>query len=196
MLWAQGYLVRVHGHLPCTEEQSKFRHPDQTQISYFPWTRIRPATMSPVRVSSQFPVLLSTMSSLYHGSCLCNSVQYEITGEPFTFLVCHCNNCKKASGTAFMANAFFKPEQVVVLKGSETIRKYHDRTTASGAAVIRFFCPQCGSNIFLMNEDHSGYTVVMTGTVDGDIKWVPRREIFTDHKRQWVTVHPIPRSKL
>ena len=44
------------------------------------------------------------------GSCLCQSIKYTVTGEPLTFRVCHCVNCKKASGSAFMTNAFYKDE--------------------------------------------------------------------------------------
>lgn len=50
------------------------------------------------------------MANIYHGSCLCHKVQYELTGEPFTFFVCHCVNCRKATGSAFMSNGFFKPD--------------------------------------------------------------------------------------
>lgn len=42
------------------------------------------------------------------GSCLCRAVKYEVIGEPVTIRVCHCGNCKKATGAAFMTNGFFK----------------------------------------------------------------------------------------
>lgn len=51
-----------------------------------------------------------SMASTHHGSCLCSAIKYEITGDPFTYLVCHCINCKKATGAAFMANAFFRTD--------------------------------------------------------------------------------------
>jgi len=174
------------------------------------------------------------MPSAYRGSCLCNSVEYEITGEPFTFFVCHCNNCKKASGAAFMSNAFFKSnvcilfhestgcafltiliQQVMVLKGSEHIQRYRDNDTASGRAVIRCFCPQCGSNLFLEN-DNNDFIIVATGTLDDRVDWgnfslpknfsrliifhcvlAPRREGFPDRKTHWITgINLSPKSKL
>jgi hypothetical protein len=60
----------------------------------------------------------------------------------------------------------------VVLKGGETIRRYRDSNTASGGVLIRSFCPQCGSNLFLDSDGHeSEYKMVTTGSVDGNIDW-------------------------
>ena len=46
----------------------------------------------------------------YQASCLCQAVNFKLTGEPFRFAVCHCSNCKVAGGSAFMTNAFFKSQ--------------------------------------------------------------------------------------
>ena len=34
-------------------------------------------------------------------SCLCGSVTWEITTEPFQAFNCHCKLCRKAHGSAF-----------------------------------------------------------------------------------------------
>ena len=54
------------------------------------------------------------------------------------------------------------------MKGDDTIRRYHDRDTVSGEVVIRAFCSQCGSTLFMTGED-ANYTIVPTGTIDGNI---------------------------
>ncbi|KAJ7931673.1 Mss4-like protein [Mycena leptocephala] len=41
------------------------------------------------------------------GSCLCRKIRFTVVGEPFSYAVCHCSNCKKFAGSAFMTNAFF-----------------------------------------------------------------------------------------
>ena len=41
-------------------------------------------------------------------SCLCGAIKFDITGDPVTFMVCHCVNCQKATGSVFMSNTFFK----------------------------------------------------------------------------------------
>lgn len=42
------------------------------------------------------------------GSCLCGGIQYEVTGEPMKRVMCHCDNCRKFTGSSFMANSFMK----------------------------------------------------------------------------------------
>ncbi|KAF5376965.1 hypothetical protein D9615_007232 [Tricholomella constricta] len=137
------------------------------------------------------------MAKIYHGSCLCDSVQFTMTGEPFTYFVCHCKNCQKSSGSAFMANAFFKPEQVVITKGKEHVKVYIDAKTKSGEVVPRSFCSSCGSSLFLGNEEK--LKIVASGTVEEEVDWVPRRESFAECKRQWIEgikTNPKRRSKL
>lgn len=50
-----------------------------------------------------------------HGSCLCESVKYEIEGDPFRFNVCHCANCAKIVGAAAGNFVFFKEEVRLLL---------------------------------------------------------------------------------
>lgn len=53
----------------------------------------------------------------YQGSCLCEAVNFELTGEPFRYAICHCYNCKVSGGGGFMANAFFKSQVGSTLHG-------------------------------------------------------------------------------
>ncbi|GLB36749.1 putative glutathione-dependent formaldehyde-activating enzyme [Lyophyllum shimeji] len=119
------------------------------------------------------------MAKEYHGSCLCRSVQFTITGEPFSFYVCHCKNCRKFTGSALSANTFFKPEQVVITKGSEDVKVYRDTDTASGNVLLRSFCPSCGASLFLGN-DKKEFTIVSFGTIEEDVDWVPRGERYPE----------------
>lgn len=41
------------------------------------------------------------------GSCLCQKVRYKVTGAPLTTIICHCDSCRKSTGSAFMANSFY-----------------------------------------------------------------------------------------
>ncbi len=62
------------------------------------------------------------MSEVTHrGSCNCGAVRFEIEGKLGPFGFCHCRTCRKASGTAFTANASVKREQVRFLGGEDAI---------------------------------------------------------------------------
>lgn len=49
----------------------------------------------------------TSADEVMHGSCLCGSVAYTTKGEPVTQMLCHCRNCRKATGSAFMANNYY-----------------------------------------------------------------------------------------
>ena len=35
------------------------------------------------------------------GGCVCGSVRYEITAEPFMVYACHCTDCQRITSSAF-----------------------------------------------------------------------------------------------
>ncbi|KAF8149149.1 Mss4-like protein [Crassisporium funariophilum] len=122
------------------------------------------------------------------GSCLCKSIKYEIYGDPITFRVCHCANCRKASGSAFLSNIFFDAKNVRVLQGDDYLKSYRDCDTASGSPLDRYFCTECGSNVFLGSVSKAGSSlrIVTMGTLDTEVEWLPHKELFPEQKRKWV----------
>jgi hypothetical protein len=50
--------------------------------------------------------------SIFRGSCLCRSVQYEVSGEPQRFNHCHCRRCRKVTGTEHASNLLVKPGSI------------------------------------------------------------------------------------
>jgi Uncharacterized conserved protein len=50
------------------------------------------------------------------GSCLCGSVNLEYNSEPNFFLLCHCTDCQKATGSP-VASIIGIPEDNFIIKG-------------------------------------------------------------------------------
>ncbi|KAK7025138.1 DUF636-domain-containing protein [Favolaschia claudopus] len=119
------------------------------------------------------------------GSCLCRRVRFTVDGEPFSYAVCHCINCKKFAGSAFMTNAFFASDKITVTEGAEVVRKYEDNDTTSGDTLQRHFCSHCGTSLFLNSPTKTDWISVCPATVEGQ-EWVPRRESRPDAKCSWV----------
>lgn len=102
------------------------------------------------------------------GGCLCGAVRYEVRGAPIKSGVCHCADCRKATGTAFLAYADWDPKN---FDYSGTIRTFNGRS----------FCPECGSRLFNLGPDQAE---IYLGTLDKapsnippDAEaWVIRRE--------------------
>lgn len=59
---------------------------------------------------------------MIQGSCLCSQVQFEVSDVVGPFELCHCNRCRKVSGSAFMAGIYAKREGFRFLKGRELIK--------------------------------------------------------------------------
>ena len=73
-------------------------------------------------------------------SCLCGSVTWEITTEPFQAFNCHCKLCRKAHGSAFGTYWFMRPDQLRWTSATDTIVYYR-----SSHLLTRGFCGTCGS---------------------------------------------------
>jgi len=41
------------------------------------------------------------------GSCLCGGVHFVVTGQPIRVGLCHCKDCRKASGSVYSAFAIW-----------------------------------------------------------------------------------------
>ncbi|KAF4233914.1 hypothetical protein CNMCM8980_004110 [Aspergillus fumigatiaffinis] len=124
------------------------------------------------------------------GSCLCQTVRYKVTGPPQSTIICHCDSCRKSTGSAFMANSFYMKDQLQVLTGEDALRVYDDKSTGSGKPLSRSFCSICGSPLFISSESIAPTAVTVTsGTMDiGPAKseWEPKMEVFCARRREWL----------
>jgi hypothetical protein len=78
----------------------------------------------------------------YKGSCFCDAVQIEVTGDPVAAGYCHCASCRSWAAAPVNAFSLWKPEQVKVTKGADNIATYH-KTEQS----YRKFCRICGGHL-------------------------------------------------
>ena len=51
----------------------------------------------------------------YKGSCLCGEITFEIIGEFESFFLCHCERCRKDTGSAHAANLFSSSARLIWL---------------------------------------------------------------------------------
>lgn len=117
----------------------------------------------------------------YKGSCLCGAVEYEITGEASRFYHCHCQRCRKATGTGHASNLFIKADKVSWLKGEEHIAHYK---IPEAERFMNSFCSQCGSR---MPRYVPELKVVMlpAGSLDNEPALKPQAHIFWDSRADW-----------
>ena len=121
---------------------------------------------------------------MHRGSCLCGAVTYEVSGEFGEGYFCHCQRCRKATGSAFASNAKIRPEQFRLLTGHDVLKGFHHAETG----LTRKFCGECGSPI-VSERVVPHVMVVRLGSLDTPLDWKPVGHIFVSSKAQWDHIH-------
>ncbi|SMY28910.1 unnamed protein product [Zymoseptoria tritici ST99CH_1A5] len=129
------------------------------------------------------------MASTRTGRCLCGKIQYELKGEsakPLYNTICHCLNCQRASGTAFLSASICPKPGFKVTAGSEYQKSYIDNATDSGTNLERVFCSNCGTKLFAYTPLFEPIVSVAAGTLDDCESWKPDTEQWCIHRVDFV----------
>ena len=121
---------------------------------------------------------------MYEGSCLCGSIQYRIEGELSDFGYCHCKSCRKASGSAFGANAGFERRNFSLSDPSGVLREYE-----SSSGKTRAFCSNCGSPIYAYLTTTPDLVRVRLGSLDMPFTKHAKAHTFVSDKASWEFIH-------
>lgn len=81
------------------------------------------------------------MSDTFKMSCFCKKVLLEVSGDPLSACLCHCDSCRQWTGQPFSAYVFFKPENVDIVEGEEFVKGY-----SKTPGVMRKWCSECGGH--------------------------------------------------
>ncbi|MBV1910290.1 MAG: GFA family protein [Kangiellaceae bacterium] len=128
------------------------------------------------------------MSKLIKGKCLCGDVKYEIENRFEQFYICHCEQCRKITGSAYASNLFGDPRRFNVICGLEKIKRFdHDVRGFTKA-----FCIVCGSGVPYLNTKGDSI-VVPAGTLDGEPNFTQKNIIFHKEKANWSEQNEIDR---
>jgi hypothetical protein len=118
------------------------------------------------------------------GGCACGEVRYRLTSEPLFVHCCHCLNCQRQTGSAFVINALMEADRVELLSG-EPRPVQAPRAGRTPQTIWR--CPSC--QVALYSEyGHPQIRFVRAGTLDDPAAVSPDVHIFTRSKLPWVTL--------
>ncbi len=124
------------------------------------------------------------MSSPREGGCACGAVRYRLTSDPLFIHCCHCLNCQRQTGSAFVINLLIEADRVQVLSGDPqpvAVPRTGNRTQKI------WRCPAC--QIALYSEyTRRDVCFVRGGTLDDPAAVAPDVHIFTRSKLPWVTL--------
>ena len=116
--------------------------------------------------------------SIFTGSCLCGSVNYKSNSDPLVIQNCHCDQCRKATGSVYLTNLFIKEENFEI---TGEVNNYTHLSDA-GNNMTKYFCPNCGSQVFGKNSGRPGIITIRAGTVNEKDIIKPIRNLFLKSK--------------
>src|SRR5712675_992820 len=58
------------------------------------------------------------MSDSLEGGCACGAVRYGLTSLPMFVHCCHCRDCQRQTGSAFVINALIETDRITLRSGS------------------------------------------------------------------------------
>lgn len=121
------------------------------------------------------------------GGCHCGAVRYEVAGSPMHVTLCHCSDCRKASGAPMVAWAMYADHALTVTSGEAVTRN------SSGAA-MRAFCGACGTGLWYRNQDMlPGIVDIQAATLDDPDAFPAGAHIQVAERIGWMkTAHELP----
>ena len=103
----------------------------------------------------------------------------------------HVQYLLEAGGTVSCSEPFISKltadwKALRITQGKEFVKEYHDLATASGKVLVRTFCSNCGSNLFLYNDTNT-FVTASFGTLDEPSQW---GEFCRCQRRRLLDINP------
>jgi hypothetical protein len=124
------------------------------------------------------------MSTEREGGCSCGEIRYRLTSDPLFTNCCHCLNCQRQTGSAFVINLLIEADRVELLAGDP---RPVDVPREDGSAQRIFRCPTCQVAVF-SQYGRTDVNFVRGGTLDDPSSVGPDAHIFTRSKLRWITL--------
>ena len=120
--------------------------------------------------------------NILNGSCGCGNVKYKIDDKPLFTQACHCNDCKKSTGSSFVIHTMVLENDLKISGDIASI----ELPTGSGKGVNAYFCIICGVYVFCKYNISKGRVAIRTQTLEKTIE--PQAHIFVKDKDPWIEI--------
>jgi hypothetical protein len=118
----------------------------------------------------------------FYGGCYCGAIRFEGGKPPLTVMFCHCRHCQQMSGGAAQVLVLMKRSDLKLIKGKPKSFEFKKENSTS---VRRYFCEDCGGQLFGEWENRQEFCAVMAGALD-DPSWLhPSTHVFCKSRQPW-----------
>ena len=119
------------------------------------------------------------------GGCSCGAVRYHLGSAPMFVNCCHCRDCQRQTGSAFVLNALIETDRLHLDCG--TLQSVA-MPTSSGRPHDIYRCPACHIALWSDYGRRAGLRFLRVGTLDDPDALPPDAHIFTRSKLPWVVL--------
>jgi hypothetical protein len=123
------------------------------------------------------------MAGDLEGGCACGAVRYRLGSPPMFVHCCHCRDCQRQTGSAFVINALIETDRITVLSGEPGPVAV---PTDSGRPHEIYRCPACQTALWSDYGGRPALRFVRVGTLDDPAALTPNVHIYTRSKLPWV----------
>jgi len=113
------------------------------------------------------------------GGCRCGAIRYLAEGDPLWVAHCHCESCRRATGTALVTYAGYAHSQVTFTEGRPA-------GYASSPGVVRSFCATCGTPIAYQGDRWSEEIHLLLCTLDDPESLEPQGHVYVAEQLRWL----------
>jgi len=124
------------------------------------------------------------MSVRREGGCAYGAVRYRLTSDPLFTHCCHCLNCQRQTGSAFVINLLIEADRMEL---HASVPQAVDVPRDDGSKQRIFRCPNCQVAVF-SEYGRPEVRFVRGGTLDRPSEVTPDVHIFTRSKLSWITL--------
>lgn len=118
----------------------------------------------------------------HSGGCMCGAVRFRAAGAPIRVGLCHCETCRRNSGSMFLTFAVFPRDRFLVEAGETGYLQ-------SSIKGRRHFCRDCGSPLFSEWSDTDSFDVYV-GALDEPHELRPTYELLWNGRAPWLADMP------
>lgn len=115
---------------------------------------------------------------LLEGGCMCGAVRYRVTNAPTYAGICHCNDCRLASGGAYVPWLGVRPDDFELTRG--ILSEYQ-----SSPGITRSFCGNCGSSLTYGGKGWDDLAITIA-SLDDPNAITPESNVFLRERLHWV----------
>jgi hypothetical protein len=119
------------------------------------------------------------------GGCACAAVRYRLTSRPMFVHCCHCRDCQRQTGSAFVLNALIETDRVTLLSGNpEPVAV----PTDSGRPHEIYRCSSCRVAVWSVYGTGRKLLFVRVGTLDDPAALTPDVHVYIRSKLPWLAL--------